>query len=56
MEELFLPTSRLEKKRRHLSAVYERGARREQRKRLDLLNRKLSVEDAGLIRQWATLN
>ena len=50
-EDLILPTSRLEKKRRHLNNVYERAQRREERKKHDLLRRKLSVEDAGLIRE-----
>ena len=50
-EDLVLPTSRLEKKRRNLTNVYDRAQKRDERKKHDLLRRKLSVDDAGLIRE-----
>jgi len=50
IEELFLPTSRIEKKRRQLNKEYERAKKREDRKRTEL-RKKLSVDDAGLIRE-----
>ena len=52
-EELFLPTSRVEKKRRQLIKEYDRVKKREDRKRSEL-RKKLSVDDAGIIRELNT--
>ena len=50
VEELFLPTSRIERKRRQLMKEYDRTKKREERKRNEL-RKKLSVDDAGIIRE-----
>lgn len=50
-EDLNLPTSRLVKKRRNLTNVYDRAQKRDERKKHTLLRNKLSVDDAGLIRE-----
>ena len=49
-EELFLPTSRIEKKRRQLVREYDRAKKREERKKHEL-RKKLSIDDAGIIRE-----
>ena len=49
-EELFLHTSRIERKRRQLVKEYDRAKKREERKRNEL-RKKLSVDDAGIIRE-----
>ena len=49
VEELFLPTSRIVRKRRQLEKEYERAKKREERKKIEL-KKKLSVDDAGIIR------
>ena len=49
-EELFLPTSRIEKKRRQLIREYDRAKKREDRKKNEL-RKKLSIDDAGIIRE-----
>ena len=49
-EELFLPTSRIEKKRRQLIREYDRAKKREDKKKNEL-RKKLSIDDAGIIRE-----
>jgi len=51
VEELFLPTSRIERKRRHLIREYERAKKRDEGKKRNELRKKLSIDDAGVIRE-----
>lgn len=50
VEELFLPTSRIEKRRRQLVREYDRAKKKEERKKNEL-RKKLSIDDAGVIRE-----